>query len=216
MPVPNRHTVPAMVRPQFEEVVGLLENVCRAHLTKEYAAVARELAAALARKRPSPLLRGQSRTWAGGITYTIGSVNFLFDPTQRPHVRASDLCALFDVSQSAGAAKSREIMRVVNIVPHDLDPLGPADLTFERDGLGRLGFLAIQAGLDYRVGKRDGGPTVEFSFEGSDEGDRITGRGWATLAVDELRGRIFIHHGDDSGFTARRCQRAAPRRKRTA
>lgn len=65
------------------------------------------------------MLRGQSRTWACGITYTIGSVNFLFDPTQRPHVRAN-LCALFDVSQSAGAAKSRDIMRVFNIVP--LDP----------------------------------------------------------------------------------------------
>jgi hypothetical protein len=100
--------------------------------------------------------------------------------------------------------------------PDDLDLLGPAHFTLERDGLGRLGFLAIEAGLDYRVGKRDGGPAVEFSFEGSDEGDRITGRGWATLADGELRGRIFIHHGDDSGFTARRSERAAPRRKRTA
>jgi hypothetical protein len=109
-----------MVKPRFEEVVGLIETVCRAHLTEEYATVARELAAALARKRPSPLLAGQSRTWACGITYTVGSVNFLFDPTQQPHVRGSDLCALFEVSQSAGAAKSREIMRVFDIVP--LDP----------------------------------------------------------------------------------------------
>ena len=109
-----------MVKPRFEEIVGLIETVCRAHLTEEYATVARELAVALAGKRPSPLLRGQSRTWACGITYTIGSVNFLFDPTQQPHVRASDLYALFEVSQSAGAARSREIMRVFDIVP--LDP----------------------------------------------------------------------------------------------
>lgn len=73
-----------------------------------------------ARKRPSPFLRGHSRTWACGITDTIGSVNFLFDPTQNPHVRGSDLCALFGVSQNAGAAKSREILRVFDIVP--LDP----------------------------------------------------------------------------------------------
>lgn len=53
---------------------------------------------------------------ACGITYTIGSVNFLFDPTQRPHLRGSDRCALFDVSQSAGAAKSPEIMRLFDIV----------------------------------------------------------------------------------------------------
>lgn len=109
-----------MVKPRFDEIVGLIEAVCRAHLTEEYAAVARELASALARKRPSPLLRGHSRTWACSITYTIGSVNFLFDPTQQPHLRGVDLCALFDVSQSAGAAKSREIMRLFDIVP--LDP----------------------------------------------------------------------------------------------
>lgn len=109
-----------MVKPRFDEIVGLIEAVCRAHLTEEYAAVARELASALARKRPSPLLRGHSRTWACSITYTIGSVNFLFDPTQQPHLRGVDLCALFDVSQSAGAAKSREIMRLFDIVP-----LGP-------------------------------------------------------------------------------------------
>ncbi len=98
----------------------------------------------------------------------------------------------------------------------DLDLLGPAHLTLEGDGLGRLGFLAIEADLDYRVGKRDADPAVEFSFEGSDEGDRISGRGWAILAGDELRGRIFIHHGDDSGLTARRSERTARRRRRTA
>jgi hypothetical protein len=40
----------------------------------------------------------------------------------------------------------------------DLDLLGPAHFTLERDGLGRLGFLAIEAGLDYRVGKRTAAP----------------------------------------------------------
>ncbi len=34
-------------------------------------------------------------------------------------MRASDLCARFDVSQSAGTAKSREIMRLFSIVPMD-------------------------------------------------------------------------------------------------
>ena len=78
------------------------------------------MAAALARKRPSPLLRGRGNTWACGITYTIGTVNFLFDPTQQPHVRGNDLCAFFGVSQSAGTAKSRDIMRLFGIAP--LDP----------------------------------------------------------------------------------------------
>jgi hypothetical protein len=96
----------------------------------------------------------------------------------------------------------------------DLDLLGPARLTLERDGLGDMRFLAIEAGLDYRVVQRDGRPGVEFSFDGSDEGDRISGRGWAVLEGDHLQGRIFLHHGDDSGFTAQRSERAARRGER--
>jgi hypothetical protein len=90
------------------------------HLTEEYATLGRELATALARKRPSPLLQGRAPTWACGITYTLGTVNFLFDPTQTPHTSGRDLCSLFGVSQSAGSAKAREIMRLRQIV--QLDP----------------------------------------------------------------------------------------------
>jgi len=44
---------------------------------------------------------------------------------------------------------------------------------------------------------------VEFTWEGNDECDPASGRGWAVLEEDgSLRGRIFFHHGNDSGFTA--------------
>jgi hypothetical protein len=113
-------SVPQLVTPRFDTIVGLTDAVCRTHLTDEYAALARELAAALARKRPSPLMRGQCATWACGVMYTIGTVNFLFDPAQTPNVTSRELCALFGVSQSACAAKTREIRRVFDIGP--LDP----------------------------------------------------------------------------------------------
>ena len=48
------------------------------------------------------------------------AVNFLFDQTQTPHISGCDLCALFGVSQSAGSAKARDIMRLMRIV--QLDP----------------------------------------------------------------------------------------------
>ena len=84
MSPPSRDRVPDAVRQRFDAIVGLIDGVCRAHLTEEYASLGRELATALARKRPSPLLQGRAPTWACGITYTLGTVNFLFDPTQRP------------------------------------------------------------------------------------------------------------------------------------
>ncbi len=80
MSPPSRDRVPEAVRQRCDAIVGLIDGVCRAHLTEEYASLGRELATALARKRPSPLLQGRAPTWACGITYTLGTANFLFDP----------------------------------------------------------------------------------------------------------------------------------------
>lgn len=62
--------------------------------------------------------------------------------------------------------------------------------------------------MDVRHGHRDGAPFVEFSWDGDDEGDPTSGRGWAALADDgSIEGRIFIHMGDDSAFGAVRNMR---------
>ncbi len=55
----------------------------------EYGELVRKLVAKLARMRPSPLVRGDLRIWAGAAIYTVGSVNFLFDRTQHPHLTAT-------------------------------------------------------------------------------------------------------------------------------
>ena len=100
----------------------------------------------------------------------------------------------------------------------DLDLLGPACLTLDRRGHGTMRFVAIEAGVDYRPGVRDGLPAVEFSFDGNDESDRISGRGWAVLTAGTLRGRVFLHDGDESAFSAtrhvvrRRARSARPRK----
>lgn len=51
---------------------------------------------------------------------------------------------------------------------------------------------------------REGSPVAEFSWEGEDDNDRGSGRGWAVLDGGLLRGKIFIHLGEDSAFKARR------------
>ena len=75
----------------------------------------------------------------------------------------------------------------------DLDLLGPACLTWDRRGQGTRRFVAIEAGVDCRPGVRDGLPAVEFSCDGNDDGDRISGRGWAMLTAGTRRGRVFLH-----------------------
>ena len=83
-----------------------------------------------------------------------------------------------------------------------LDLVGEAHITFGPDNIGEMNLIAIQAGIDYRVESRDGEQVVEFSFDGFEEMDPITGRGRGRIAGDELIGKLFIHQGDDSEFRA--------------
>lgn len=86
----------------------------------------------------------------------------------------------------------------------DIDMMAPGYFRFDASGMGELGFIAVQGELDCRYGTRDGKTAVEFSWEGTDEMDPRSGRGWAVLDGDRLIGRLFFHMGDDSGFAAER------------
>lgn len=85
-----------------------------------------------------------------------------------------------------------------------LDLEVPAHLTFEGNRSGSFQFGAVRGWIDYRVGERDGKPAVEFSWEGFNDADPSSGRGWALIDGDEMQGRLFLHGGDDSAFTAQR------------
>ena len=92
--------------------------------------------------------------------------------------------------------------------------MGLPHLTLDGRGHGVLRFLTIEGDIDYRLTERDGLPAVEFSFDGHDEGDRISGRGWAVLQSGTLRGRIFFHDGDESAFAATRRLARRPAKRR--
>lgn len=84
-----------------------------------------------------------------------------------------------------------------------MDLLGPAFIEFSSDGPGRFRFVAVEGYLDCRDCARHGHPGLEFTWEGGDDGDPASGRGWAVLEEDRsLRGHIYFHLGDDSGFRA--------------
>ena len=66
---------------------------------------------------------------------------------------------------------------------------------------GRFQFIAVHGVIDGRHVERDGRPAVEFTWDGSDEGDRVSGRGWVQLCPDgSLLGHIYFHDGDNSGI----------------
>lgn len=97
--------------------------------------------------------------------------------------------------------------RIVSMTMWDEDYLNEeveAYIEFGEHGLGSFQFGYVQGDIDYRTTERNENPNIEFSWEGGDgaDGTPLTGRGWAILNGSELDGMIFIHRGDESGFSA--------------
>lgn len=108
-------TVPVDVRPKYEAITALTDAFCEQHLNEEYAEMCRRLTVALARKRPTPLVRGQERVWACGIVRTIGWANILDNPEKSPYMKLIDIDPEFGVAASTGQAKSLAIRRMFGI-----------------------------------------------------------------------------------------------------
>ena len=107
--------VPKQMQSKFDEISVITDTFCDQHLNAEYAEMSRKLTAALCRKRPSPLVRGKAKTWACGVVHALGMVNFLYDPSQTPHIKATELYKLFGVGQSTGQGKSKQIRDMMNM-----------------------------------------------------------------------------------------------------
>ena len=111
----DKLNVPKIMQPTFDAVAGIIDAFCQEHLNGEYSRVSRELAAALCRKRPSPLVKGKPEQWACACVYVIGSANFLHDKTQTPHLPLGKLCELFGIGKSTATAKARSIEQLMGI-----------------------------------------------------------------------------------------------------
>jgi hypothetical protein len=113
-------SVPEAMQARYAEITALTDALCLEKLNEEYTQICREMTATLARKRPSPLSSGHARSWACAIAHTVGSVNFLFDKSQTPHLRADELCAWFGLSKSTGGNKSNQIKQILKIGVMDM------------------------------------------------------------------------------------------------
>jgi hypothetical protein len=120
MTAPARlNAVPKTMMRVHEKIVGLIDSVCDRRLNTEYRDLARAMTAALCRKRPSPLASGQPRTWACGIVYVLGRINFLSDPSFSPHMTTAELCGAFQVGESTVPAKARVVEKALGTQAFD-------------------------------------------------------------------------------------------------
>lgn len=120
--------VPKGRQPTFDAIVALTDQFCKERLNEEYAQLARQATAALCRKHLSPLTQGHAKSWACGIIYSLGSVNFLFDRSQKLYMNAAELCEWFGVSKSTGAAKSKEVREALKMSHWDASWCLPSKL----------------------------------------------------------------------------------------
>ena len=111
--------VPKAMQPRFDEVVALTDAFCHGRLNAEYARLAQAMAAALSRKRPSPLSAGQPKTWACGIVHLLGQLNFLSDKASEPCMTLAELADGFGVGQSTGTSKAKLIADLLHATRAD-------------------------------------------------------------------------------------------------
>ena len=103
----------------FAEITRRTDAFCGEHLDAEYADLSRMVAENLRNEKKSPLLKGTPEGWAAGIVYTVGWVNFLSDPEQKPHMKSKELFRLMGVSESTGTARSMEIRKRFKLTGFD-------------------------------------------------------------------------------------------------
>jgi hypothetical protein len=106
---------------QYDAIVALTDPVCVEHFNPRFAALARRAAAALARKRPSPLEKGRANTWACGIVYALAHVNFVFEEGPPYHMTVEDLCAAFGVAERTGESRSKLVREALKMSRFDPD-----------------------------------------------------------------------------------------------
>lgn len=111
--------VPPAYRERFIEIVTLTDAFCDRYLNDEYKAVCREMAVNLCQEG-SPVLRGKAASWACGLMYAVGRVNFLTDPHRSPHMKSEEIAAGFGISPATMHAKNKVIQDGLDLMP--LDP----------------------------------------------------------------------------------------------
>ena len=92
-----------------DELIKLTQSFCKQYLDNEYEVLSKKMIDKLSRKRQVPYLSGRREIWAGAIINAIGTINFLFDPTIKPHVTTSQIAEYFGTSTSTLGQKGKLI-----------------------------------------------------------------------------------------------------------
>ncbi len=112
--------VPSEYRERFSEIVELTDDFCDRFLNDEYKDICRKMAVGLCQEG-SPVLTGKTASWACGLAYAVGRVNFLTDASQSPHMKGEEVAKGFGVSTATMHSKCNVIWNGLGLMQLDPD-----------------------------------------------------------------------------------------------
>ena len=107
--------IPRTMQEKSAAITALTDAFCDKHLDEEYRTLIHRVVGSLARKRPSPLLKGREAVWAAAAVHAVGRVNFLDDASRQPHCKPTTIYEFFGVAESTGQNKSKEIRELLGM-----------------------------------------------------------------------------------------------------
>lgn len=115
--MPSAEKIPRAMTEKFAAITALSDAFCDKYLNEEYRALIHRVLGTLARKRPSPLLKGREAVWAAAAVHAVGRVNFLDDASRQPHCKPTAIYEFFGIAESTGQNKSKEIRELLGMGP---------------------------------------------------------------------------------------------------
>lgn len=102
-------------------LIQMIEKFCEEKLDLEYTELCVLLTKKLGRKRDVPFQRGKIEIWAAAIIHAIGSINFLFDDSFQPYIKATEISDYFGAKNATVSGKSSEIKKMLNLSYYDAE-----------------------------------------------------------------------------------------------
>ena len=96
---------------------------------------------------------------------------------------------------------------IASMSQFDLDYIhseGEGYFEFQESGYGDFQFDCVSGQMSCRTKTVARKLRVEWTWEGRDEMDDVSGWGWAVRKGEELHGEIIFHSGDETEFVAKR------------
>lgn len=112
--------VPDVLRPRFREIAAVFDRFCDERLDHAYRDVCRRLLTCICQPETG-IERGKPASWAAGIVYEAGQLNFLTDPSFEPYVKSDDVAKGCGVSVATMHNKGKALRDALDLCRYDLE-----------------------------------------------------------------------------------------------